>query len=103
MTGLNHLAQAARAVLANSAQTNQMVLDLGKVDFAAIRAQASWACQEEERKVCALSVAEMEAELKKTIAEKKQLGEFLHASFVICNQSFAINHLQSISKSSLAR
>jgi regulatory factor X 1/2/3 len=32
-TSLNHLAQAARAVLLNSTQINQMLADLNKVDF----------------------------------------------------------------------
>jgi regulatory factor X 1/2/3 len=32
-TSLNHLAQAARSVLLNSTQVNQMLADLNKVDF----------------------------------------------------------------------
>lgn len=32
-TSLNHLAQAARAVLQNTAQINQMLSDLNRVDF----------------------------------------------------------------------
>lgn len=32
-TSLNHLAQAARAVLQNSSQINQMMADLNRVDF----------------------------------------------------------------------
>ena len=32
-TSLNHLAQAARSVLINSTQVNQMLIDLNKVDF----------------------------------------------------------------------
>lgn len=32
-TSLNHLAQAARAVLKNSNQINQMLTDLNRVDF----------------------------------------------------------------------
>ena len=32
-TSLNHLAQAARSVLLNSTQVNQMLSDLNKVDF----------------------------------------------------------------------
>jgi regulatory factor X 1/2/3 len=32
-TSLNHLAQAARTVLLNSTQVNQMLADLNKVDF----------------------------------------------------------------------
>lgn len=36
-TSLNHLAQAARAVLQNSSQISQMVADLNKVDFSNIQ------------------------------------------------------------------
>lgn len=32
-TSLNHLAQAARAVLQNESQINQMISDLNRVDF----------------------------------------------------------------------
>ena len=38
-TGLNHLAQAARAVLQNSSQVSQMLNDLNKVDFANVQEQ----------------------------------------------------------------
>ena len=38
-TGLNHLAQAARAVLQNSSQVSQMLHDLNKVDFANVQDQ----------------------------------------------------------------
>ncbi|XP_018493998.1 DNA-binding protein RFX2 [Galendromus occidentalis] len=44
-TSLNHLAQAARAVLQNSAQIQQMLLDLNKVDFRNVQDQASWVCE----------------------------------------------------------
>lgn len=36
-TSLNHLAQAARAVLQNSAQISQMLSDLNRVDFANVQ------------------------------------------------------------------
>ena len=38
-TGLNHLAQAARAVLQNSSQVSQMLNDLNKVDFTNVQEQ----------------------------------------------------------------
>lgn len=41
-TSLNHLAQAARAVLQNSAQINQMLTDLNRVDFHNVQEQVSW-------------------------------------------------------------
>ncbi|CAL4071843.1 unnamed protein product [Meganyctiphanes norvegica] len=44
-TSLNHLAQAARAVLQNSSQIAQMLADLNRVDFHNVQEQASWVCQ----------------------------------------------------------
>lgn len=44
-TSLNHLAQAARAVLQNSSQISQMLNDLNRVDFHNVHEQASWVCQ----------------------------------------------------------
>ena len=41
-TGLNHLAQAARAVLQSPAQIVQMKTDFGRVDFENVHSQASW-------------------------------------------------------------
>ncbi|XP_028177304.1 transcription factor RFX3-like, partial [Ostrinia furnacalis] len=43
-TSLNHLAQAARAVLTNHNQIQQMLADLNRVDFRVVREQAAWAC-----------------------------------------------------------
>lgn len=39
-TSLNHLAQAARAVLKNPAQINQMLIDLSRVDFNNVQVSA---------------------------------------------------------------
>ncbi|XP_035211003.1 transcription factor RFX3-like [Stegodyphus dumicola] len=47
-TSLNHLAQAARAVLQSSTQIKQMTSDLNKIDFRNIQEQASWVCQCED-------------------------------------------------------
>ncbi|CAF1062301.1 unnamed protein product [Didymodactylos carnosus] len=44
-TSLNHLAQAARAVLNNASQVQQMLQDLNKVDFRNVQEQASWVCE----------------------------------------------------------
>ncbi|XP_055615716.1 DNA-binding protein RFX2 isoform X2 [Toxorhynchites rutilus septentrionalis] len=44
-TSLNHLAQAARAVLQNGTQIAQMLNDLNRVDFRNVQEQASWICQ----------------------------------------------------------
>lgn len=40
-TSLNHLAQAARAVLQNPSQINQMLTDLNRVDFHNVQEQVS--------------------------------------------------------------
>lgn len=40
-TSLNHLAQAARAVLQNTSQINQMLSDLNRVDFANVQVRAA--------------------------------------------------------------
>lgn len=40
-TSLNHLAQAARAVLHNSAQISQMLSDLNRVDFTNVQVWAA--------------------------------------------------------------
>lgn len=40
-TSLNHLAQAARAVLQNSAQISQMLNDLNRVDFHNVQVSAN--------------------------------------------------------------
>ena len=39
-TSLNHLAQAARAVLQNSNQITQMLADINKVDFTSVQVPA---------------------------------------------------------------
>lgn len=45
-TSLNHLAQAARAVLQNPQQIDQMLADLNKVDFANVQVSyLTHACQ----------------------------------------------------------
>ena len=48
-TGLNHLAQAARAVLQNSSQVSQMLNDLNKVDFANVQEQVFYFMHESQR------------------------------------------------------
>ncbi|XP_074599715.1 transcription factor RFX3-like isoform X2 [Brevipalpus obovatus] len=44
-TSLNHLSSAARAVLQNQHQVQQMINDLNRVDFKNVQEQASWVCQ----------------------------------------------------------
>ncbi|XP_061685188.1 MHC class II regulatory factor RFX1 isoform X3 [Syngnathoides biaculeatus] len=70
-TSLNHLAQAARAVLQNSAQINQMLSDLNRVDFANVQEQASWVCQCEDR-----IVQRLEQDFKMTLQQQNSLEQW---------------------------
>ncbi|PAA63540.1 hypothetical protein BOX15_Mlig034263g2 [Macrostomum lignano] len=70
-TSLNHLAQAARAVLGNAAQIAQMLTDLNRVDFANVQEQASWVCH------CSQAVvAQVEADFKKILQEGSSLEQW---------------------------
>lgn len=70
-TSLNHLAQAARAVLQNSSQINQMLVDLNRVDFHNVQDQASWVCQ------CDNAVVErLEADFKMTLQQQNSLEQW---------------------------
>jgi regulatory factor X 1/2/3 len=70
-TSLNHLAQAARAVLQNSSQINQMISDLNRVDFANVQEQASWVCQCDE----ALA-SRLEMDFKNTLQSQSSLEQW---------------------------
>ncbi|XP_027034692.2 MHC class II regulatory factor RFX1 isoform X1 [Tachysurus fulvidraco] len=70
-TSLNHLAQAARAVLQNSAQITQMLNDLNRVDFNNVQEQASWVCACEER-----TVQRIEQDFKVTLQQQKSLEQW---------------------------
>nr|XP_046262234.1 MHC class II regulatory factor RFX1 isoform X4 [Scatophagus argus] len=70
-TSLNHLAQAARAVLQNSAQINQMLSDLNRVDFTNVQEQASWVCQCED-----LVVQRLEQDFKMTLQQQNSLEQW---------------------------
>jgi len=50
-TSLNHLAQAARAVLQNTSQINQMLTDLNRVDFANVQVGCISVCQFKKSKL----------------------------------------------------
>lgn len=45
-TGLNHLAQAARAVLVNPQHMAQLLADYARIDFAGVYEQVGWACED---------------------------------------------------------
>ncbi|XP_057280418.1 MHC class II regulatory factor RFX1 [Pezoporus wallicus] len=70
-TSLNHLAQAARAVLQNTAQINQMLSDLNRVDFANVQEQASWVCRCEDR-----VVQRLEQDFKATLQQQNSLEQW---------------------------
>ncbi|XP_073976602.1 regulatory transcription factor Rfx isoform X12 [Rhodnius prolixus] len=70
-TSLNHLAQAARAVLQNSVQINQMLTDLNRVDFHNVQEQASWVCQCDGN-----LVARLEADFKATLQQQNSLEQW---------------------------
>ncbi|CAH1115416.1 unnamed protein product [Psylliodes chrysocephalus] len=70
-TSLNHLAQAARAVLHNSNQIGQMLADLNRVDFHSVREQASWVCQCDND-----LVARFENDFKLTLQQQNSLEQW---------------------------
>ncbi|XP_059052358.1 transcription factor RFX3 [Achroia grisella] len=76
-TSLNHLAQAARAVLTNHNQIQQMVSDLSRVDFRVVREQAAWACSCGRAEASSAgSAARLEAEFKATLARGAALEQW---------------------------
>ncbi|XP_058863259.1 MHC class II regulatory factor RFX1-like isoform X5 [Acipenser ruthenus] len=70
-TSLNHLAQAARAVLQNTAQINQMLSDLNRVDFANVQEQASWVCRCND-----VVVQRLEQDFKLTLQQQNSLEQW---------------------------
>ncbi|KAF0307502.1 Transcription factor RFX3 [Amphibalanus amphitrite] len=70
-TSLNHLAQAARAVLQNSGQISQMLADLNRVDFVNVQEQASWVCQCDDS-----LVQRLEADFKVTLQQQNSLEQW---------------------------
>ncbi|TNN10535.1 Transcription factor RFX3 [Schistosoma japonicum] len=70
-TSLNHLAQAARAVLKNANQINQMLADLNRVDFYNVQEQASWVCQCSD-----FTVSQLERDFKRILQKHASLEEW---------------------------
>jgi regulatory factor X 1/2/3 len=68
-TSLNHIAQAARPVLQNSSEADQMLVDLNQVDFRNVRERASWVCQ------CDDSMLQLEEDFKKTLHQQNSLEQ----------------------------
>ncbi|XP_051508497.1 DNA-binding protein RFX2-like isoform X1 [Myxocyprinus asiaticus] len=80
-TSLNHLAQAARAVLQNTSQINQMLSDLNRVDFANVQEQASWVCQCDES-----VVQRLEQDFKVTLQQQSSLDQWATWLDIVVNQ-----------------
>ncbi len=72
-TSLNHLAQAARAVLHNSTQISQMLADLNRVDFHNVQEQAAWVCRCDPE-----LVAWLESDFKATLQSQATLEQWAH-------------------------
>ncbi len=91
-TTLNHLAQAAKALLQNTQQINQMLTDLNRVDFRTVQVcfssylyfdscvniffynlkqQASWICQCDDE-----SINNFEKEFKKNLQSKSSVEDW---------------------------
>lgn len=70
-TSLNHLAQAARAVLHNTTQITQMLNDLNRVDFHNVQEQASWVCQCDTA-----TVQRLENEFKAALQQQNTLEQW---------------------------
>ncbi|XP_061872708.1 transcription factor RFX3-like isoform X1 [Colius striatus] len=70
-TSLNHLAQAARAVLQNTSQINQMLSDLNRVDFANVQEQASWVCQCDDN-----MIQRLETDFKMALQQQSTLEQW---------------------------
>ncbi|XP_059172027.1 DNA-binding protein RFX2-like isoform X4 [Physella acuta] len=80
-TSLNHLAQAARAVLQNTSQINQMLTDLNRVDFTNVQEQASWVCQCEDA-----LVQQLEQDFKATLKQGNSLEQWAQWLEGVVNQ-----------------
>ncbi|XP_062509386.1 DNA-binding protein RFX2-like isoform X2 [Corticium candelabrum] len=70
-TSLNHLAQAARAVLQNSQQITQMLVDLNRVDFNNIQEQAAWVCQCEDT-----TIQQIQQDFKQTLQQQNSIEQW---------------------------
>ena len=70
-TSLNHLAQAARAVLQNQEHLQQMVADLNRVDFVNVQEQAAWVTSCENK-----VVKQIEIDLKRLLSIENSLDNW---------------------------
>lgn len=81
-TSLNHLAQAARAVLHNTTQITQMLNDLNRVDFHNVQEQASWVCQCDPA-----TVQRLEGEFKAALQQQNTLEQWAAWLRLVVDQS----------------
>lgn len=81
-TSLNHLAQAARAVLHNTTQITQMLNDLNRVDFHNVQEQASWVCQCDTA-----TVQRLEGEFKAALQQQNTLEQWAAWLRMVVDQS----------------
>jgi regulatory factor X 1/2/3 len=70
-TSLNNMAQAARPVLQNSSQIDQMLAGLDQIDFRNAQERASWVCECEDS-----MLQEMEADFKKMLHQQNSLEQW---------------------------
>ncbi|OUC49730.1 RFX DNA-binding domain protein [Trichinella nativa] len=97
-TGLNHMAQAARGVLQNSSQMNQMFADFSRVEFPNVLEQAGWVC------FCDANFVQQIATEFKTILQSnktlEQWVEWLHAVVDRCLPSHTRQDIFQLEKES---
>jgi regulatory factor X 1/2/3 len=70
-TSLNHMAQAARPVLQNSSQIDQMLAGINQIDFRNAQEQASWVCQCDGR-----MLQQLEADFKMALHQQNSLEQW---------------------------
>ncbi|PNF43420.1 hypothetical protein B7P43_G13452 [Cryptotermes secundus] len=70
-TSLNHMAQAARPVLQNSSQIDQMLAGLNKIDFRNAKVRASWVCECDDN-----MLQQLETDFKETLHQLNSLEKW---------------------------
>ena len=88
-TSLNHLAQAARAVLQNPSQIATMLTDLNRVDFACIQEQAAWVSRCDRN-----LVFQLENEFKAKLRQEATLEQWAEWLASVVDSSLSAGHNQ---------
>jgi regulatory factor X 1/2/3 len=86
-TSLNHLAQAARAVLTSDNQLTQMLHDMNRVDFQHVVEQAAWVCGCHH-----VLVEQLEKNFKANLGKQLQLEEWAQWLEAVVDQVLAPYH-----------